>query len=1141
VVKIILVRTWLFFLLLAGFAYAQLPDSMPGLGVIGQAPGLPQSSGSQVYSQQMTSQQQAAAARNLSPAQQKAVQTELGKSGGTLTPEAVEALKRRPEFQGLSADDVLKGKEQLEKKEAERRPVGRPGERWSLSEKKDKSIFDRLRAINAYQDISTDLRPFGYDFFQDAAVGVLTERKDIPVPNEYIVGPGDEVKILLWGRVNAQHSLVVDRNGNITIPQIGPVQVAGMSFERMSQQLIQQANQIVGANIDITMGSLKSIPIFVLGDVKRPGAYTVGSFATITEALLTAGGPSGIGTMRNIQLKRKDKVITTFDLYDLFLKGDKSKDLILQAGDVVFVPVAGPIVGIAGNVKRPAIYELRDKFDLGILFALAGGIMPTAYTQQIQIERIIKAERQTVLDINDKDLTRAQHIMLQDADMVKIFNIVDRETNVVFLYGNVKRPGKYEYKNGMRIKDLLKDQSELLPETYFDYALIKRLEPPSSAPNLIPFDLKQLFSKDEKAYNMELRPQDTLYVFSRWFFRDRPYVVVEGEVRGIILNELDELRFGELRKQGLLDMSEKRIDDLTRTSMTNLDEMKLSELRRRGLIEINEIKLDEARKVLSETKPDKAKKVDALNGDDRRLEEIRRLGGTTDETRRMAADLDQMKLSELRRMGLVEVSDRKLDELKRSGTTNLEEMRLADLKRQGLVSLLGLDESRLYAIKRSLEIPFKANMTIKDAILAAGGLTRDAYTDEAELYRIDEGTKKVTLRKFSLGKALDGNIANDIKLKDFDRIVVHSVWGYAYKKTVSIDGEVFRPGTYQYAENMTVKDLIFSAGNVLDSAYLEDADVSLQVVEDGKVAKLEYRTINLTKALEGDPAHDLVLQPYSRVFVKRITDWRREQFINLVGEVNFPGRYIFRKGETLSSLLDRAGGYTDKAYLRAAVFTRIKVRDLQRQALSETVARLEKEMMAESTSRASTALSPEEVAGIRAQQEGTRALIESLKKTEPTGRVIVRLAHLRLLKGSEFDVELEDGDSLYLPTKNNVVSVTGAIMSQGTYVFSEALTYKDYIERAGSFSRYADAKNIFVLKADGSAMRVPGGFINWSSYNSRWHVGAFGEEPKTIEPGDTIVVPEKIQTVAWLRTIRDVTQILSQVGIFAASMNFILK
>ena len=406
--------------------------------------------------------------QKLTAEQRKAVEDAIQQKEGTLTPDAIEALQTRPEFQGLTAKDILQGKEMLDKKGAEKKELDKKERERKDAEKKsldavserkmpgeqgDKSVFERVRNIGKYQEISTALKPFGYDFFQESAVKVVTDRKDIPVPADYTIGPGDEVKILLWGRVNANYSLVVDRNGNITIPQVGPIPVAGLTFEQMSKHLIKQSEQFVGANIDVTMGALKSMQIFVLGDVKRPGAYTIGSFATITDALLIAGGPAGIGTMRNIQLRRKDKVITTFDLYDLLLKGDKSNDTILQAGDVVFVPVAGPIVGIAGNVKRPAIYELKEKYDLNTLFELAGGIIPTAYTQQIQVERIVKNEKQVVVDIDDKQLVKAKNFHLQDVDLVKIFNITEKETNVVFVNGNVKRPGKYEYKPGMRIRD----------------------------------------------------------------------------------------------------------------------------------------------------------------------------------------------------------------------------------------------------------------------------------------------------------------------------------------------------------------------------------------------------------------------------------------------------------------------------------------------------------------------------------------------------------------------------------------------------------------------------------------------------------------------------------------------------------------
>jgi len=934
----------------------------------------------QVQPPQQLTPQQAEALKRLSPEQQKAIQSEMIKSGGTLTPEAIEALKASPEFQLLTPEDVIKGKEALEKKEKEaekKEPEKKISE--TLPEKKvieetkgEETLFDRFRKVGGYQDIPLNIRPFGYEFFREAAVKVITDRKDIPVPSQYVIGPGDEVKILLWGRVNAQYNLIVDRNGNITIPQIGPIPVAGLTFEDMSKHLIKQAEQIVGANIDITMGALKSIPIFVLGDVRRPGAYTVGSFATLTDALLIAGGPSGIGTMRNIQLKRKDKVIVTFDLYDLLLHGDKSKDVILQAGDVVFVPVAGPVVGIAGNVKRPAIYELKDKNDLHTLLNLAGGIIPTAYTQQIQIERIIKNERQIVVDIDDKNLDKAKNIALQDADFIKIFNIVDKEANIFFLFGNVKRPGKYEYKQGMRIKDIIKDNLDLLPETYMDYALIRRVAPPDMKSEFIPFNLGKAIIDGHNDHNIPLMPMDNIFIFSKWFFKDRPYATIEGEVR---------------------------------------------------------------------------------------------------------------------RPGRFELS---------------------------------------------------LNARVKDIIYLAGDLTRDAYLYKGEILRINKNNEYSRIY-FNVEKALQGELSENILLQDRDRIIIHSLKSYIYAQKVSIDGEVFKPGEYQYNEGMTVKDLVFAAGNVLESAYLDAADVSFQVIEYGKSARVEHRKFNLRKALEGDPNHNILLQPYCRVFIKKIPDWRKEQFVKIDGEVWFPGRYIIRKGETLSSLIERAGGYTDKAYLRGAIFTRVRVKELQQRTLEDMAIRLEKDLMADSQLRLSTALSAEEVAGIRAQQEGTHRLIDALKRTQATGRMNISLAHPRLLKGSEFDIELEDGDSLYIPTKNNVVLVHGAVMVPGSFIYNEKLDHEAYINKAGGFTRYADTKNMFILKVDGSAIKIPNRFITWSSENARWELTAFGEERRMLEPGDTIVVPEKIEAIAWMRGLRDITQILMQMAITGGQLKYMYR
>ena len=1040
-------------LIAVGTAYPQVGGGAPASGVYGTGgPLVPQAITIPVeQAGRVTPGPEAEAMQQMTPAQRIAVEAELGMTRGQLTPQATEALKARPEFQNLSPEEIAKGKGLLEKKEKgaekkepEKRESTAPEKTMIREEPKTTSLFDRYRVTGRYQAISMDLRPFGYAFFSSAGIMVATDRKDVPVPAQYVIGAGDEVRILMWGRVNAQHNLVVDRNGNITIPQVGPLHIAGLTFEQMADYLIKRSEQIVGANIDITMGTLKSIPIFVLGDVKRPGAYTVGSFATITDALLIAGGPSEIGSMRNVQLRRKDKVLTTFDLYELLIKGDKSKDLMLQAGDVVFVPVTGPLVGVAGNVRRPAIYELTHKNDLEDLFNLAGGIIPTAYTQQIQVERVQKNERQIVIDIDDKNLTRTKEFRLQEGDLVKIFSIVDKDTNAVYLNGNVKRPGKYEYKPGMGLKDLVKAPTDLLEETYFDYALIKRSVPPELKPELVPFSLTGLLIENDEASNVRLMPRDQVFVFSKWLFKDRPFITVEGEVRKAV-------------SESLLDSA-----DAERESK----------------------------------KPFAGDFPSRIRGQGPRLrsagfEEAERMRGIrTEEMERTKPDFS---------------------------------------KGQGPAE----------HVRQSIRIDLAENMTIRDAITAAGGLTRDAHLVEAELYRTDERTKKVTLIRFDVKKVVDGDRECNLLLKDLDRIVIHSAFCYEYRKTVSVDGAVVKPGVYPYAEKMRLKDLIFAAENILESAYLEGAEVSSQVIIDDKLVRTVHKTVNLKKALAGAPEDNIVLMPYDRVFVKRLSNWGRERFASISGEVRFPGTYVLKDTERLSELIERAGGYKETAYLRGAVFTRQSVKELQQKNLEEMIGRMERQVLAESSTVTSASTESVEARKIELQQK--QAFIDSLRKLKATGRMTVRVAHLRLLKGNEFDIELENGDSLYIPMNNRVVNVMGAVMSNASLVYADKAGPKDYVRMAGGYSRYADVKNTYVLKVDGSAARLPGGSINWSGSKERWELVGFDGGERGIESGDTIVVPEKLERIAWLREIKDIAQIMASMATATGIVYLITK
>jgi protein involved in polysaccharide export with SLBB domain len=379
-----------------------------------------------------------------------------------------------------------------------------------------------------------------------------------------------------------------------------------------------------------------------------------------------------------------------------------------------------------------------------------------------------------------------------------------------------------------------------------------------------------------------------------------------------------------------------------------------------------------------------------------------------------------------------------------------------------------------------------------------------------------------------------GDPKENFPIQDRDRIIIHSVWEQFGAKTVSIDGEVTKPGTYQYTGQMRVSDLVFKAGNVLESAYLEEAELSSQTVENGKTVRLDHKKIKLQQALKGDPLHNVLLNPYDRLYVMRISNWRAEKFVSVSGELIFQGRYIIRKGERLSSVIERSGGYTDKAYLRGAVFKRETVRELQQRGLEETIKRLERDLLVEGGTAISTSLSQEEVSGKKIELEQKQKFITSLHQLKATGRMSINLSHLRLLKGSEYDIELEDADSLYIPPRPSVVNVTGAVMSQGSFLYSDKLDVGEFISMAGGYSRYADIDNTYILKVDGSARKVARGFMNWNTGKSRWEMTAFGEKIADVEPGDTIVVPEKIERIAWLREIRDITQILMQMAVVAA-------
>jgi protein involved in polysaccharide export with SLBB domain len=307
---------------------------------------------------------------------------------------------------------------------------------------------------------------FGYSLFQNVP-STFAPLDHIAVPANYVIGPGDELLIRTWGQIDVDARVKVDRNGQIYLPKVGSVSVAGISYEQLSNHLKEAIGSVFRHfELRVTLGQLRSIQIYIVGYARRPGTYTVGSLSTLVNALFTSGGPSIHGSMRHIELKRGDQVMSSFDMYDLLLKGDKSKDIVLLPGDVIYIPKVGPQVAMSGSVNFPAIYELRSSATLEEELEVAGGLTNVADGERVVVERI---ENRTTRKVDEFTLDAAGLArQLHDSDLVRVFSISPKFENAVTLRGNVAEPGRYPFRPGMKIRDLMPNKEFLLTRGFWN-------------------------------------------------------------------------------------------------------------------------------------------------------------------------------------------------------------------------------------------------------------------------------------------------------------------------------------------------------------------------------------------------------------------------------------------------------------------------------------------------------------------------------------------------------------------------------------------------------------------------------------------------------------------------------------------------
>jgi len=624
------------------------------------------------------------------------------------------------------------------------------------------SDFETYVANSLPRGFSQEIRQFGYELFLESP-STFAPVTGAPSVSDYIIVPGDEIKISVWGKIEGTWNVVVDRDGNIILPKIGVFRAAGLSFETFQKALKREFSRYYSKfNFNVSLGSLRGITVYVVGNARRPGSYTVSSLSTLISALFATGGPDKNGSMRNIKLRRNGETVVSMDLYDFLLKGDKSKDVRLLPGDVIYIPPVGALVAVVGTVKKPAIYELKDGERVFDLVKLAGGFTNTAFRTRASIKRIYEHKFTDFFEGNLNSAASA-NFEVKDGDIIRFYPVSEGDSSVV-VQGAVFYPGKFGIRQG-------------------------------------------------------------------------------GDIR------------------------------------------------------------------------------------------------------------------------------------------------------------------------------------VKDIILLAGGLLPQA-SDRAEVTRV-----KIT--------------ENGPQTSRFD--------------------------------------------------------------------------INIKKAMEEDEKNNILLGANDYIFVKTVPEWKLYKTVEIKGEVKYPGKYAIKKGEKLFSLIKRAGGLTNSAYIKGLVFTRERVRKSQQKNLEKIIRRLEKQLIVESSNKIQTALSIEDVQSKKAVFSAKSRFLENLRRVKAIGRLSIKIDSLEGLENSSSNIVLEDGDKIFVPPKPSVVSVTGAVMTEGSFLYIRGKSFSDYIEYAGGYSDYANKGGVFVLKADGRAVK-PKRFLFFST---------------RIEPGDAIVIPEKFEKIAWLREIRDISQILMQIAVTA--------
>jgi len=787
-----------------------------------------------------------ASAQSSEPAQPAALPAQPSQN---LTPEGIQQLIQTMQENGglpaeegeVPAEDASLPEEAEEETEVNAAQQGTGAAGISTLESLYRNNYETAAAGN--------LRQFGYEIFASSRYN--PSRLAVPDAG-YILGPGDKLRIRVWGSgLDAEFTGAIEKNGSINVPKIGIVPITGVRFGDAEAVIRQEAEKYVqGINISVSLAELRSIEIYVVGEIRTPGLHMSPPFSTVLGGLINSGGVKKSGSLRNIQLYREGRLQATIDLYDLLLKGSRQDDVLLTDRDVIFVPRIGPTAAVIGAVAQPAIYELAGEHSVSDLLQLAGNQLPQTSGGRIYLRRFQDNRSFQVLDIDAsaKEM-HVGNIAIQNGDMLELDFLGAVWPQNIALEGQVWKPDVFAFKPGIMLSQVL------------------------TGP--------------------------------------------------------------ELLKPG-------------------------------------------------------------------------------------------------------------------------------------------------------------------------------AVTEYAMLYRYDLHTTRYTVQSLPLAKLFAGEF--DFALQPHDRIKILAREDFNMQEPIRIDGAVWKTGEFPFYQDMKLADVLGLSGGFRFGADTSRIDISRQQIV-GSDMTTEHMVVDI------DASRDFPLQPYDYIFVRQIKDAASFMQVEISGEVKYPGKYRIKQNERLADLIERAGGYTDNAYLYGAQYFSSDAQKIQQHSLDKLIDDLEVRAETVLADQVRTVTAPADAKAIEANRATLRNLVGRLRGIKASGRVSIQLADLQTLRDSPFNLVLENGDRLNIPKQVEFVSVVGAVYNPNSFLYQPDFVVKDYLGRAGGPAKNADDNYIYVLKANGEV-----------ASNAQHGIFFNDFEELGLMPGDTIVVPEKLDRIPILMLSRDVADILFKIA-----------